>query len=120
MISAKEPKKLPVVLSGEEIVCFLQAVPGLRNRAALTTASGAGLGVSEVATQEIRLVRVASGNCRKSTWRKVLADHILLYGTADIAMPVPPTPSAPTRLRSPNQGRALPSDKVRWRARAAP
>jgi len=61
MISAKEPKKLPVVLSGEEIVRFLQAVPGLRNRAALTTASGAGLGVSEVATQEIRLVRVASG-----------------------------------------------------------
>jgi integrase/recombinase XerD len=32
IISAKEPKKLPVVLSGEEIVRFLQAVPGLRNR----------------------------------------------------------------------------------------
>ena len=28
IISAKEPKKLPVVLSGEEIVRFLQAVPG--------------------------------------------------------------------------------------------
>jgi integrase len=38
IISAKEPKKLPVVLSGEEIVRFLRAVPGLRNRAALTTA----------------------------------------------------------------------------------
>src|SRR5438270_12308501 len=36
IISAKEPKKLPVVLSGEEIVRFLQAIPGLRNRAALT------------------------------------------------------------------------------------
>jgi integrase len=45
----KEPKKLPVVLSGEEIVRFLQAVPGLRNRAALTTAYGAGLRESEVA-----------------------------------------------------------------------
>ena len=42
IISAKEPKKLPVVLSGEEIVRFLQAIPGLRNRAALTTAYGAG------------------------------------------------------------------------------
>src|SRR3954452_16764560 len=42
IISAKEPKKLPVVLSGEEIVRFLQAVPGLRNRAALTTAYGRG------------------------------------------------------------------------------
>jgi integrase/recombinase XerD len=49
IISAKEPKKLPVVLSGEEIVRFLQAVPGLRNRAALTTAYGAGLRVCEVA-----------------------------------------------------------------------
>ena len=46
IISAKEPKKLPVVLSGEEIVRFLHPVPGLRNRAALTTAYGAGLRVS--------------------------------------------------------------------------
>jgi integrase/recombinase XerD len=53
IISAKEPKKLPVVLSGEEIVRFLQAVPGLRNRAALTTAYGAGLRVCEVATLKV-------------------------------------------------------------------
>ncbi len=53
IISAKEPKKLPVVLSGEEIVRFLQAVPGLRNRAALTTAYGAGLRVSEVAALKV-------------------------------------------------------------------
>ena len=37
--------KLPVVLSADEIVQFLEAVPGLRNRAALTTAYGAGLRV---------------------------------------------------------------------------
>jgi integrase/recombinase XerD len=53
IISAKEPKKLPVVLSGQEIVRFLQAVPGLRNRAALTTAYGAGLRVSEVAALKV-------------------------------------------------------------------
>ena len=53
IISAKEPKKLPVVLSGEEIVRFLQAVPGLRNRAALTTAYGAGLRVCEVAALKV-------------------------------------------------------------------
>jgi hypothetical protein len=53
IISAKEPKKLPVVLSGEEIVRFLQAVPGLRNRAALTTAYRAGLRVCEVAALKI-------------------------------------------------------------------
>ena len=53
IISAKEPKKLPVVLSGEEIVRFLQAVLGLRNRAALTTAYGAGLRVCEVAALKV-------------------------------------------------------------------
>jgi integrase/recombinase XerD len=53
IIRAKEPKKLPIVLSGDEIVRFLQAVPGLRSRAALTTAYGAGLRVSEVAALTI-------------------------------------------------------------------
>ena len=50
IVSAKEPKKLPTVLSADEIARFLQAVPGLRNRAALTTAYSAGLRVSEVVT----------------------------------------------------------------------
>jgi integrase/recombinase XerD len=54
IVSAKEPKKLPTVLSAEEITRFLQAVPGLRNRAALTAAYGAGLRVSEVAALKIR------------------------------------------------------------------
>jgi integrase len=42
-----------VVLSGDQIVRFLQAVPGLRNRAALTTAYGAGLRVCEVAALKV-------------------------------------------------------------------
>jgi integrase len=41
------------VLSGEEIVRSLQAVPGLRNRAALTTAYGAGLRVCEVSALKV-------------------------------------------------------------------
>jgi len=49
IVSAREPQRLPVVLSGEEVVRFLEAVPNLRNRVALTTAYGAGLRVSEVA-----------------------------------------------------------------------
>jgi site-specific recombinase XerD len=49
IVAPREPQKLPVVLSTDEIVRFLEAVPGLRNRAALTTAYGAGLRVGEVA-----------------------------------------------------------------------
>ena len=45
---AREPRKLPVVLSADEVVRFLEAVPSLKSRAALTTAYAAGLRVSEV------------------------------------------------------------------------
>ena len=46
---ARTPSKLPRVLSGEEIVRFLEAVPGLKARTALTTAYAAGLRAAEVA-----------------------------------------------------------------------
>jgi len=45
---AKQPRKLPVVLSPQQVVRFLQAVPELNKRVALTTAYSAGLRVSEV------------------------------------------------------------------------
>ena len=44
---AREPRKLPVVLSADEVVRFLEAVPSLKTRAALTTAYAAGLRTSE-------------------------------------------------------------------------
>jgi site-specific recombinase XerD len=52
IVAAREPQRLPVVLSGDEVVRFLEAVPGLRNRVALTTAYGAGMRVGEVAALE--------------------------------------------------------------------
>ena len=44
---AREPRKLPVILSADEVVRFLEAVPSLKARTALTTAYGAGLRASE-------------------------------------------------------------------------
>jgi integrase/recombinase XerD len=44
---AREPCKLPVVLNADEVVRFLEAVPSLKTRAALTTAYAAGLRASE-------------------------------------------------------------------------
>jgi site-specific recombinase XerD len=46
---ARTARKLPVVLSADEVVTFLEAVPGLKARAALTTAYAAGLRASEAA-----------------------------------------------------------------------
>jgi site-specific recombinase XerD len=45
---AREPRQLPVVLSADEVVRFLEAVVQPKHRAALTTAYAAGLRVSEV------------------------------------------------------------------------
>jgi site-specific recombinase XerD len=44
---AREPRKLPVVLSADEVVRFLEAVPSLKTRVVLTTAYAAGLRASE-------------------------------------------------------------------------
>ena len=46
---AREPRKLPVVLSADEVVSFLEAIPSLKSRIALTTVYATGLRVSEVA-----------------------------------------------------------------------
>ncbi len=45
---AREPRRLPAVLSADAVVRFLEAVPSLKARAARTTAYAAGLRVSEV------------------------------------------------------------------------
>jgi site-specific recombinase XerC len=44
----REPRRLPVVLSPEEVARLLEAAPGLKYRAALSVAYGAGPRASEV------------------------------------------------------------------------
>lgn len=48
-----EPRKIPIVLSPEEVVRFLEAAPGPKYKAALSAAYGAGLRVSEVASLKV-------------------------------------------------------------------
>ncbi len=67
IVTGREPQKLPVVLNADEIVRFLEAVPGLRNRAALTTAYGAGLRVGEVARLQVKSI--------DSTRMLILVEH---------------------------------------------
>jgi site-specific recombinase XerD len=50
---AREPRKLPVVLGADEVVRFLEAVPSLKCRAALTAAYAAGLRTCEVTTLKV-------------------------------------------------------------------
>ena len=50
---AREPRKLPVVLSADEVARFLEAIPSLKSRTALTTVYAAGLRASEVVLLKI-------------------------------------------------------------------
>jgi integrase/recombinase XerD len=43
IVYARTPRKLPSILSADEVVRFLEAVPSLKTRMALTTAYAAGL-----------------------------------------------------------------------------
>src|SRR5882672_1201614 len=47
------PRKLPLVLSPEEVARLLEAAPGIKYKAALSVAYGAGLRVSEVVSLKV-------------------------------------------------------------------
>ena len=53
IVYARMPRKLPTILSADEVVRFLEAVPSLKARAALTTAYAAGLRASEAASLRV-------------------------------------------------------------------
>jgi len=72
LVLARFPRKLPDVLSVEEVGQLLEAAPGAKYKAILGTAYGAGLRVSEVASLKIddidstrMLIRVEQGKGRK-------------------------------------------------------
>jgi integrase/recombinase XerD len=67
-----EPRKIPVVLSPEEVTRFLDAAPGPKYKAAFSAAYGAGLRVSEVIALKVSdvdsermLLRIEQGKGRK-------------------------------------------------------
>jgi integrase/recombinase XerD len=71
-VLARHPRRLPNVLSVEEVGLLLEAAPGPKYKAALGTAYGAGLRVSEVAALKAddidstrMLIRVEQGKGRK-------------------------------------------------------
>jgi len=78
-----EPRKVPVVLSPEEVARFLEAAPGIKYKAALSIAYGAGLRVSEVVALKVSdidskrmMLRVEQGKGRKD--RHAMLSPVLL------------------------------------------
>jgi integrase/recombinase XerD len=78
-----EPRKLPVVLSPEEVARLLNAASGLKYKAALSVAYGAGLRASEVISLKVcdidskrMIIRVEQGKGHKDR-NVMLSPHLL-------------------------------------------
>ncbi len=76
----KQPQKLPVVLTTEEVLRLLEAAPGPKYKAALGVAYGAGLRVSEVANLKVSdidsermVLRVEQGKGEEGPQRHAIA-----------------------------------------------
>ena len=114
---AREPQRLPVVMTPEEVASVLEAAPGPKWRTALSVAYGAGLRASEVVglkvgdidSQRMR-IRVEQGKGRRDrdallsphllgvlrNWWKVARPPVWLF-------PNPHTPFSPVTARSLNR-----------------
>ena len=121
-----EPRKVPVVLSPEEVACFLEAAPSIKYKAALSVAYGAGLRVSEVVALKVSdidskrmMLRVEQGKGRKD--RHAMLSPVLLELSARlvsdrpaaglaVSRPEPgqPDDDPPAHARLPCRGRTWP------------
>jgi len=79
----REPRRLPIVLSPQEVARLLDAAPGLKYKAALSIAYGAELRASEVISLKIAdidsdrmVIRVEQGKGRKDRY-VMLSEHLL-------------------------------------------
>jgi integrase len=80
--TVREPHKLPVILSPAEVSRLLDAAPGLKYRAALGVAYGAGLRAAEVVSLKVSdidsdpermVIRVDQGKGRKDRYAMLSA-----------------------------------------------
>jgi site-specific recombinase XerD len=83
LTTVREPRRLPVVLSPQEVARLLDAAPGLKYRAALSLAYGAGLRASEVVCLKVsdidssrQVIRVEQGKGRKDRYA-MLSDPLV-------------------------------------------
>lgn len=83
LVFVREPRRVPVILSPEEVARLLEAAPGPKYKAALAAAYGAGLRVSEVVALKVAdidsrrmLLRIEQGKGRKDRYA-MLSEQLL-------------------------------------------
>jgi site-specific recombinase XerD len=95
----REPRKIPAVLSPEEVARLLEAAPGPKYKAALSAAYAAGLRVSEVVALKVSdidserlLLRIEQGKGRKDRFAMLSPKLLDLLGrTASVLRPARPS-----------------------------
>ncbi len=88
MTTVRQAQRLPVILSPQEVARLLDAAPGLKARAALSLAYGAGLRASEVVSLKVtdidsarQVIRVEQGKGRKDRYAMLSDDLLALLRT---------------------------------------
>ncbi len=88
MTTVRQPQRLPVILSPAEVARLLDAAPGLKARAALSLAYGAGLRASEVVSLKVtdidsqrQVIRIEQGKGRKDRYAMLSLDLLALLRT---------------------------------------
>src|SRR5512144_1499721 len=83
LVRVREPRKVPVVLSPEEVARLLEVAPGPKYKAALSAAYGAGLRIAEVANLKVSdveskrmLLRIEQGKGRRDRFA-MLSERLL-------------------------------------------
>ena len=105
----REPRKIPVVLSPEEVARLLEAAPGVKYKAAFSAAYSAGLRVSEVVALKVSdidserlLLRIEQGKGRKDRfamlspkllellrdWYRIARPKVWLFPGRDPMLPI--------------------------------
>ena len=85
MTTVRQPRRLSVILSPEEVARLLEAAPGLKAKAALSVSYGAGLRASEVVSLKVtdidssrQVIRVEQGKGRKDRYAMLSPDLLAL------------------------------------------
>jgi integrase/recombinase XerD len=81
----RQPRKLPLVLSAQEVALLLEAAPGPKYKAALATAYGAGLRVAEVVALKVgdvdsrrMMLRIEQGKGRRDRYAMLSPQLLVL------------------------------------------
>ena len=87
LVFVREPRKIPVVLSPEEVARLLEVAPGLKYKAALSAAYGAGLRIAEVANLKVSDVELQADAAADRAGEGPQGPLRHAVGAAGIALP---------------------------------